>query len=123
MFINHCRYQRIHVFLFALLELAQKAHVIQSYICCYRHPSGPYFMLKEEYGKLQIFFVPQVDLQSKFSNVVNSIDLTRPPDNLAQILDFSISENLKLFRSINALYISYHKDSFNGKSNPNISAL
>ena len=60
--INHQRYQSIRMFPFALLELTQKAHVIQHYIGCYRHRYVPYFMLKEEAGKLQVVFVPQGDL-------------------------------------------------------------
>ena len=44
-------------------------------------------MLKEEAGKL--------DLYSKVSNVGNGIDPTRPPDDLAQVLNFSISDNLE----------------------------
>ena len=85
--INHRRYQSIRVFLLALLELTQKAHVIQRYIGCYRHPSGPYFMIKEEAVKLQIVFGPLGDLQSKVRNVGNGID----PDYLAQILYLSVS--------------------------------
>ena len=57
--INHRRYQSIRVLLLYLLELTQNAHIIQHYIGSYRHPSGPYFLFKEEAGKLQVVFVPQ----------------------------------------------------------------
>ena len=80
-------------------------------------------MLKEESCKLQAVFGPQRDLYYKFSKVVNGIDPTRSPDDLAQIINLSIVENLELFYSINALCISDHKVSFSGKPNPHISAL
>ena len=54
-------------------------------------------MHEEEAGKLQVVFSPQEDLKSKFINVGNVIDPTRSPDNLSQILYFSISDNLNLF--------------------------
>ena len=121
--INHRRYQRIRVLLFNILEITKNTHVIQRYIGCYLHPSGPYFMLKEEAGKIQVVFGPQGYLLSKVINVCNGVDPTRPPDDLAHILGFSIGENLELFHAINALCISYHKGSFSGKSNLHINAL
>ena len=57
------------------------------------------------------------------SNVGNGIDPTRPPDDLAQIVDLSISENIEFFHTINALCIGDHKGSFSRKPNPPISAL
>ena len=85
------------MFLFALLEIIQKAHAIQRYISWYYQPAVPCFMHEEEAGKLQVVFSPQEDLKSKFINVGNVIDPTRSPDNLSQILYFSISDNLNLF--------------------------
>ena len=69
------------MFLFTFLLLIQKTTIIQGYIGFYRHPSGPYFMLKGEFGKLQVVFDPQGDLHSKFSNVDNDNDPTRSPDD------------------------------------------
>ena len=60
--INHWRYQSIRMFPFALLDLTQKAQVIQRYIGFYCHPSGTYFMLKEEAVNIQVVFGPQGDL-------------------------------------------------------------
>ena len=60
--INHQISQNIRVLLFALLDITQKVHVIQSYIRCYRHPSVIYFMLKEEAIKIQVVLGPQGDL-------------------------------------------------------------
>ena len=60
--INHRRYQRILVLLLALLDFTQNAHAIQCYIGWCRHPAGPYLMIEEEAGKLQVVFGPQGDL-------------------------------------------------------------
>ena len=99
-----------------------KTYITQGYAGCYHHPCGPYFMLKEETGKLQVVFGPQGDLYSKVSNVGNVLYPNRYPDDLAYILDLPISENIDLSHEINALCISDHKGSFSRKSNPHISA-
>ena len=102
------------MFIFDLLQLTQKAHVIQGYIGCYRHPSGPYSILKEESGELEVVLGLQGDLYSKVSNVGNGIDPTRSPDDLLQILDLPISDNIDILHAINSLCISDHKGSFSG---------
>ena len=104
------------MFIFALLELAQKAHDIRHYIGWYRHPFVPFFVLEEESGKLQVVFVPQGDLKYKVSNVGNEIYPTRSPDELAQILTLSIIENLDLFHAIKSLCISGHRGTWWDKS-------